>query len=54
MDRDSADSNENQAPQDPHHKLPATEEADKETVIPDPNIDLNINHEAPTEQVHVP
>ena len=54
VDRDADDSNKNQAPQDPHCKLQAIEEIEEEPVITDRKIDLNINHETPTEQVQAP
>ena len=51
LDRDTDDINENQAPQYPPHKLQAIEDTEEEPVIIDPKIDLDINHETPTEQV---
>ena len=47
----AADININQSPQDPPHRFHSIEEAEKEPSIPYPNIDLNINHETPSEQV---
>ena len=49
VDRDAADRNINNSPWYPNHKLQATEEAEEETVIRDPNIDIDINHDTPTE-----
>ena len=54
MGRDTDYINKNQAPQDPHCKLQAIEEIEEEPVITDRKIDLNINHETPTEQVQAP
>ena len=51
VDRDAADSNKNQAPQDPAQDIQATKQAYEEPLISYPNIDLDINHETPTEQV---
>ena len=47
----SDNSNRKQSPQEPHHKFQAIEETDYQPVIPDPKIDLDINHETSTEQV---
>ena len=35
---------ENQFPQDPTHEFQATDEAEEEPLITDPNIDLDIDH----------
>ena len=45
---------ENQFPQDPTHEFQATDEAEEEPLITDPNIDLDIDHQTPTEQVQAP
>ena len=46
--RVDTNTNENQPPQGPPHELNATETAEEEPVIPDTEIDLDINHETPT------
>ena len=51
VDSDNDHSNEYQAPQDPPRKSQATEETGEDSVIPDTKIDLDINHEAPIEEV---
>ena len=51
VDRDAADTNKNQAPQKPSQNLQATEEAEEDPVITYNNIELDINHETPTEKV---
>ena len=51
VDRDTDDSNKNHAPKDPPYEFHSTEYTEEEPVIPDPKIDLNINHETPKEQV---
>ena len=53
-DRDSVDNNGNNSLQDPTHKFQATEKAEEEPIIPDPNIDLEINHKTNTEQLQAP
>ena len=51
VDRYAYDINRNQAPQDPPHQFQSTQDAEDDIVVPDPNIDLGINHETHTEQV---
>ena len=51
---DGADGNKNQSPKDPTNDLYGKKEAEEEPVIPDANIDLDINHRKPTEQVQAP
>ena len=54
MDRDAADRNGNQAPQEPPNKFQETEYIEEEPVIPDLNIDLNIKQDTTTENVQAP
>ena len=52
VDKDTNDINKNKAPQDPPHEFQEIEKTEEEPVIPDPKIDLNINHETPTEKLN--
>ena len=48
LDRDTDDRNKNQSPKYTPHEFKEKEEGEEDPVIPDTNIDLDINHETPT------